>query len=236
MKRLYLLGLVFAALMMVGCEHPHSSKTVTYPYQDFSSLECNVPVRVTFSAKATEIVLMAESQLLEDFVVDYSNEGTLLISIENLISHTWNEQPWVILPFPSNLSSVKAYGMLDLDMDSVLVTDSLALDFSAAVNMPNWTVKANTLYIKSMSYGTSMHLAGEVDKVVLDMHSSLLDATALQVNTYDCTLWNSQADINCAAALNILLANNSTINYSGSCEVYQNTENIWNSTITKINK
>lgn len=235
MKQIHFIAFLLA-IVLVGCEQPHPSKTVTYPYQEFATLICNVPIRVTFSAKATEVVLTAENQLLDDFVIDYSAKDTLLISIDNLITHTWEEQPWVILPIPNNLSLIKTYGMLTLETDSTLVTDSLTLDFAAAVQMTNWRIETKQLNIKSMSYGTNIQLSGIADTVSLDMHSSHLDASALSVDTYDCTLWSSQADIWCAKALNILLANGSTINYSGSCEVYQQIENIWNSTITKINK
>ena len=219
--------------LFTGCRHESHPKTVSLPFEDFTSLTCNCPIKLTFSEKATKIVLTAEEDLIDAFQFKYDN-GMLTISINNMIVHTWDEQPWVILPMPTRLSYIKFWNMVSMDADATIVSPSLTMDFSSAINIDNFDIDVDNLMITSWIYGTNINLSGKAEKVTLDLHSTSFDAFQLDVKDYNTTLWSSTAYLNCSDSLYVKTANSSTIFYKGTCGLYEESGNIINSSINYV--
>lgn len=231
-KTLILLTALFVVLT-TGCDkRTTGSKTVSYPAQAYTSLVCNCPIRISFSKEATEMVVTAEEHLLEAIRLD-NNNGELVISIDHLNKQYWEEQPWVILPVPNNLSEITIYSMVTIDADTTITADEMEWEFSGAVRMDNFDLNVNKLNITSYSYGTDLHLSGQANEVFMELHSTAYNAFDLMAKQYECTLWSSTTNVYCTDLLRIQSANNSTLNYKGNCTV-DSSEEVFSSSINHV--
>lgn len=232
-KKTFILLIVLLVVLTTGCDKQTTgSKTVSYPAQTYSSLVCNCPVRISFSKEATEMVVTAEEHLLEAIRLD-NNNGELAISINDLNKQYWEEQPWVILPVPTNLSEMTIYSMVTIDADTTISADEMEWEFSGAVKMNNFDLNVRKLSITAYSYGTELHLSGQANEVSMELHSTVFDAFALQAKQYECTLWSSEANVYCSDLLRIQSANNSTLNYKGNCTL-DSSKDVFSSSINHV--
>ena len=219
-KQFAYIGILILGLSLVGCDKQvTNSKTVSYPNVAYTSVVCNCPIRISFCKKATEMIVTAEEHMLNDVRLDCDEKGILTISIDHLNKQYWEERPWVILPIPEQLSRLTVYSMASIDADTTLTADKMEWEFSGAVTIDSCELAVRELSITSYSYGTDMHISGSADKVVMELHSAGYNAFALETKKYDCTLWNSDANVTCSNLLLVRNANNSTLNYRGDCTV-----------------
>lgn len=232
MKKRLIYACLVAGMVLISCEkQTTNSKSVSYPCSEYTSLVCNCPIRISFSKAATEMVVTAEAHLIDAIRLD-NQDGELTISIDNLNKQYWEEQPWVILPLPTNLSEITIYSMVTLDADTTITANEMEWEFSGAVKMDNFDLNVNKLSITSYSYGTELHLSGAADEVEMELHSTTWDAFNLVAKQYDCTLWSSNADVYCTDLLRVQSANNSKLNYKGNCKV--DSKEVYSSSINHV--
>lgn len=229
-KNLLFILFVICSICM-GCEQQYGEVTEeTRSNFDYTSITCNFPLEIQFSKHATEVITVVHEELQPSMILSCEN-GCLSISIDKLYNKSWDVTPRIIMPIPSTLKSIQGYSALKIDADTTISTAQLQLDLAG-----NSKVKLNldveSLFIKSLSYGTTLELLGKADKVNVESNSLVMDALSMNAKAYMCVLYSSQLDIQCSDLLIIKNMSNSTLRYKGNCEVLQS--NVWSSTIQQI--